>query len=79
MTESLPFRPGCTCHQVSNRIHNQTDAAHSVEDVNRLLKQFIQMKKMLKVVGGLGDGGGGKAAMRKKMGALKQMMQQHGR
>jgi len=51
----------------------------SVEDVNRLLKQFIQMKKMLKVVGGLGDGGGGKAAMRKKMGALKQMMQQHGR
>ena len=51
----------------------------SVEDVNRLLKQFIQMKKMLKVVGGLGEGGGGKAAMRKKMGALKQMMQQHGR
>ena len=37
------------------------------------------MKKMLKVVGGLGDGGGGKAAMRKKMGALKQMMQQDGR
>src|SRR5687767_12535438 len=51
----------------------------SVEDVNRLLKQFIQMKKMLKVVGGLGQGGGSKAAMRKKMGALKQMMQQHGR
>jgi signal recognition particle subunit SRP54 len=51
----------------------------SVEDVNRLLKQFIQMKKMLKVVGGLGEGGGGKAAMRKKMGALKQMMQQGGR
>jgi signal recognition particle subunit SRP54 len=51
----------------------------SVEDVNRLLKQFIQMKKMLKVVGGLGDGGGGKASMRKKMGALKQMMQQGGR
>ena len=27
----------------------------SVEDVNRLLKQFVQMKKMLKVVGGLGE------------------------
>ena len=51
----------------------------SVEEVNRLLKQFVEMKKMLKVVGGLGQGGGSKAAMRKKMGALKQMMQQHGR
>jgi signal recognition particle subunit SRP54 len=51
----------------------------SVEDVNRLLKQFIQMKKMLKVVGGLGEGGGSKASMRKRMGALKQMMQQGGR
>jgi signal recognition particle subunit SRP54 len=51
----------------------------SVEDVNRLLKQFVQMKKMLKVVGGLGEGRRRKAAMRKKMGALKQMMQQGGR
>jgi signal recognition particle subunit SRP54 len=51
----------------------------SVEEVNRLLKQFVEMKKMLKVVGGLGQGGGNKAAMRKKMGMLKQMMQQHGR
>jgi signal recognition particle subunit SRP54 len=55
-------------------------SGRSVEEVNRLLKQFIEMKKMLKVVGGLGQGGGGnKAAMRKKMGMLKQMMQQHGR
>src|SRR6187397_951265 len=28
----------------------------SVEEVNRLLKQFVEMKKMLKVVGGLGGG-----------------------
>jgi len=34
---------------------------------------------MLKVVGGLGEGGGSKASMRKRMGALKQMMQQGGR
>ncbi len=29
-----------------------------VEDVNRLLKQFAQMRKMLKAVGGMGGGGG---------------------
>jgi signal recognition particle subunit SRP54 len=51
----------------------------SVEAVNRLLKQFVEMKKMLKVVGGLGQGGGGKAAMRKKMGQLRQMMGPQGR
>jgi len=51
----------------------------SVEEVNRLLKQFVEMKKMLKVVGGLGQGGGGKAAMRKKMGQLRQMMGPQGR
>ena len=51
----------------------------SVEEVNRLLKQFVQMKKMLKVMGGLGDGGGSRAAMRKKMGMLRQMMGQQGR
>jgi signal recognition particle subunit SRP54 len=48
----------------------------SVEEVNRLLKQFVQMKKMLKVMGGLGEGGGSRAAMRKKMGMLRSMMQQ---
>jgi len=30
----------------------------SVEDVNRLLKQFGQMRKMLKAVGGMAGGGG---------------------
>jgi signal recognition particle subunit SRP54 len=30
----------------------------SVEEVNRLLKQFVQMKKMLKQLGALQGGGG---------------------
>jgi len=30
----------------------------TVEDVNRLLRQFAQMRKMLKAVGGMGGGGG---------------------
>ena len=30
----------------------------SVQDVNRLLKQFVQMRKMLKMVGGASGGGG---------------------
>ncbi len=47
----------------------------SVEDVNRLLKQFVQMKKMLKVVGGM-SGGAGRAGMRKRMGMLRSMMSQ---
>ena len=54
-------------------------SGQSVEAVNRLLKQFVEMKKMLKVVGGLSQGGGNKAAMRKKMGMLRQMMGPQGR
>lgn len=46
----------------------------SVEDVNRLLKQFVQMKKMLKAFGGMAAGGGGKAGLRQKMGQLRSMM-----
>jgi signal recognition particle subunit SRP54 len=47
----------------------------SVEDVNRLLKQFVQMKKMLKALGVSGDpGAGGKAGLRKRMGMLRSMM-----
>jgi signal recognition particle subunit SRP54 len=42
----------------------------SVEDVNRLLKQFIQMRKMLKTFGGMASGGG----VRKKWRAAKAMM-----
>ena len=41
----------------------------SVEDVNRLLKQFVQMKKMLKVMGG-----GTTGKMYKRMGQLRSLM-----
>jgi signal recognition particle subunit SRP54 len=44
----------------------------SVEDVNRLLKQFVQMQKMLKSLGGMaGLGGGGKKARRQAMQMLR--------
>jgi signal recognition particle subunit SRP54 len=46
----------------------------SVEDVNRLLKQFVQMQKMLKSLGGmagLSGGGGGKSARRRAMQMLR--------
>jgi signal recognition particle subunit SRP54 len=45
----------------------------SVEDVNRLLKQFVQMQKMLKSLGGMAglSGGGGKAARRRAMQMLR--------
>jgi signal recognition particle subunit SRP54 len=44
----------------------------SVEDVNRLLKQFVQMKKMLKQLGGL-------AGLGKKRGGLGMMRSMMGR
>jgi signal recognition particle subunit SRP54 len=44
----------------------------SVEEVNRLLKQFVQMQKMLKSLGGMaGLGGGGKTARRQAMQMLR--------
>jgi len=45
----------------------------SVEEVNRLLKQFVQMQKMLKQLGGMAGltGGGGKAARRRAMQMLR--------
>jgi signal recognition particle subunit SRP54 len=45
----------------------------SVEEVNRLLKQFVQMQKMLKQLGGMAGlaGGGGKKARRRAMGMLR--------
>jgi signal recognition particle subunit SRP54 len=53
-------------------------SGRSVEEINRLLKQFVQMKKLLKAVGGL-SAGGGRAGMRKHMGMLRQMMGSQGR
>jgi len=44
----------------------------SVEEVNRLLKQFVQMQKMLKSLGGLaGLAGGGKKSRRQAMQMLR--------
>src|SRR6478609_3640668 len=44
----------------------------SVEEVNRLLKQFVQMQKMLKQLGGMaGLAGGGKTARRSAMQMLR--------
>src|SRR5512132_2035614 len=44
----------------------------SVEEVNRLLKQFVQMQKMLKSLGGMaGLSGGGKKARRRAMEMLR--------
>ena len=44
----------------------------SVEEVNKLLKQFVQMQKMLKSLGGMaGLGGGGKKARRRAMDMLR--------
>ncbi len=48
----------------------------SVEEVNRLIKQFVEMRKMLKMVGGLAGGGGKKGGkMRKQFGMMKAAMQ----
>jgi len=41
----------------------------SVEDVNRILKQFVEMRKMLKTMGGMA--GGGLKQQRRLMGMLK--------
>src|SRR4051812_28624980 len=44
----------------------------TVEEVNRLLKQFVQMQKMLKSLGGMaGIAGGGKAGHRRAMQMLR--------
>jgi len=44
----------------------------SVEEVNRLLKQFVQMQKMLKSLGGMaGLAGGGKVGRRRAMQMLR--------
>ena len=44
----------------------------SVEEVNRLLKQFVQMQKMLKQLGGMtGLAGGGKQGRRRAMQMLR--------
>jgi signal recognition particle subunit SRP54 len=48
-------------------------AGTTVEEVNRLLKQFVQMQKMLKALGGMAGmaGGGGKKARRRALEMLR--------
>lgn len=50
----------------------------TVEEVNQLLKQFVQMKKMMKMVGGLAQGAGkGGFGKRLKMLRAMQQMERH--
>jgi signal recognition particle subunit SRP54 len=66
-------------HQAINGSRRKRIAKGSgttVEEINRLLKQFVQMRKMLKVVGGMAGGGGKGKGMRKQMAKLRQMMGQ---
>jgi signal recognition particle subunit SRP54 len=62
-----------TDHQLINGSRRKRIAkgsGTSVEEVNRLLKQFIQMKKMLKAMGGMA----GLGKKRPNMSALKGLM-----
>jgi signal recognition particle subunit SRP54 len=45
----------------------------SVEEVNRLVKQFLQMRKMLKSLGGMAGIGGGKKKRRNPLGMLRSL------
>jgi signal recognition particle subunit SRP54 len=59
-------------HQVINgqrRKRIAKGSGTSVEEVNRLLKQFVQMKKMLKQIGGMAGLG-----KKKGLGAMKSLM-----
>ncbi|HET7617727.1 MAG TPA: signal recognition particle protein [Vicinamibacterales bacterium] len=60
-------------HQIINGSRRKRIAkgsGTSVEEVNRLLKQFVQMKKMLKAMGGMAGIGRGRGSLNK----LKSMM-----
>jgi signal recognition particle subunit SRP54 len=57
-------------HQIINGSRRKRIAkgsGTSVEEVNRLLKQFLQMRKMLKAIGGIGGG------KKKRGGALRML------
>jgi len=63
-------------HQLLNGSRRKRIAKGSgttVEEVNRLLKQFVQMQKMLKQLGGMAGLGGAKKKMR-GLGMMKGMM-----
>src|SRR5688572_15589378 len=63
-------------HQVINGSRRKRIArgsGTSIEDVNKLLKQFVQMQKMLKQLGGMA-GLGGKKGKRPNLDMMKSMM-----
>jgi signal recognition particle subunit SRP54 len=43
----------------------------TVQDVNQLLRQFVQMRKMVKMMGGLTGGAGGRKRLQQAMGMLR--------
>ncbi len=51
----------------------------TVEELNQLLRQFVQMKKMLKSIGGLAGGGGTFKKLRNARKMLKNVRAQGGR
>jgi signal recognition particle subunit SRP54 len=64
-------------HQLINGSRRKRIARGSgttVEEVNKLLKQFVQMQKMLKQLGGMAGLGGGKKMKRPNMDMMKSMM-----
>jgi signal recognition particle subunit SRP54 len=64
-------------HQVINgsrRKRIAKGAGTTVEEVNKLLKQFVQMQKMLKQLGGMAGLAGGKKGKRPSLDAMKSMM-----
>jgi signal recognition particle subunit SRP54 len=68
-------------HQVINGSRRKRIARGSgtkVEEVNRLLKQFVEMRKMLKAVGGMARSGRGKKGKgrRHALRNLRSMMNQ---
>ncbi len=43
----------------------------TVQDVNQLLRQFVQMRKMVKMMGGVAGGAGGRRRLQQAMGLLR--------
>jgi signal recognition particle subunit SRP54 len=57
----------------SRRLRIARGSGTSVEEVNRLLRQFGQMRKMVKALGGVEKGGGRFSRMRRARGMMKRL------
>jgi signal recognition particle subunit SRP54 len=73
---SMTREERCSSHIIngSRRKRIARGSGTTVEEVNRLLKQFAQMRKMLKAMGGLAGGGGGSRKARARLGSLMGRM-----